>query len=209
LQRQVISKRAETEADITSVGTQETRADITSVRTQETAKIRTPHPHDVLTGRGDIRGPIYRHAGNIQYRAWILQRRPKYRVASNRELKRLIVREIIALVQNQNPPGRFLQCGPIHASSHTSWWLETDDDKAVENTRYALGRGSARTDDACGDELGGTESRGEEEFERPEKRGRFDGNGEAEPSGITEFARKTAFFDGRALALGVDETTSA
>jgi hypothetical protein len=59
-------------------------------------------------------------------------------------------------------------------------WL-VDDDKAVEKTRYALGRGTSRTAAASREDLGETELRGEEEFERPEKRVRCDSNEEAEP----------------------------
>jgi hypothetical protein len=153
----------------------ETEDGIASARTQETAKIRTPHPHDVLSGHGSSRGAIYCHAGYVQFRAWVSERKLKYRVASNRDERRLIVREVIVLVQNQNPPGRFLQRDP----TDTGWWIEAGDDKAVVKTRFALGRGAAKTVAACCEELGEAEPRGEEEFERPEKRSRFDGNGEA------------------------------
>jgi hypothetical protein len=96
--------------------------DIASDRTQE---IRTPHSHDVLFGNG---GPVYYHAGNIQFRKWISEHKRSYRFASNHEKKRRIVREIIGLVQNQNPPGRFLQRGPTLADL----WIEADDGRAAK-----------------------------------------------------------------------------
>jgi hypothetical protein len=97
---------------------------ITSVRARETATIRTPHPHDVLFGRG-IR--FYHHAGNVHFRAWVSERSTSYILASN-EMKASIAREVIATVQSQNPPGRFLQRDPNHAG----WWVETDDGSAVK-----------------------------------------------------------------------------
>jgi hypothetical protein len=50
----------------------------------------------------------------------------------------------------------------------------------MEKTRYALGRRSTKTAVACCEELGETEPRGVEEFERPEKRFRFDDKREPE-----------------------------
>jgi hypothetical protein len=79
---------------------------------RQTAPIHTPHPHDVLFGRDT---GTYRHAGNVQFLAWISEHKPSYRLASNNEKKTYIIREIIALVQNQNPPGRFLNCDPTNA----------------------------------------------------------------------------------------------
>jgi hypothetical protein len=79
---------------------------ITSVGTQETARIRTPYPHDVLSVRGT--GPTYHHPWNVQFREWVSERKRSYLLAPNSEKKKRIVREVIALVQNQNPSGHFL-----------------------------------------------------------------------------------------------------
>jgi hypothetical protein len=152
----------------------ETEDDIASVSTQETAKIRTPHPHDVFSGRGDIRGPIYQHRGNVQFRAWVSERRTLYLLAPLYE-KRHIAREVVSLVQNQNPPGRFLKADPIHAG----WWMEVDD--GMVKTRLALHRRDA-TQTLAANEKTKRKSGKQEEFEQTEKRVRFDGNGEAEPS---------------------------
>jgi hypothetical protein len=62
----------------------------------------------------------------------------KYRLAPNNVKKRRIVKEVIALVQNQNAPGLFLKRGPTDAG----WWIEeVCDSKAMEKTRLALARG--------------------------------------------------------------------
>jgi hypothetical protein len=102
----------------------ETEDAITSARTQETV----PHPHDVLFGD-------YHHAGYIQFLAWVAESSIGYRIAPNDKKKTRIAREVIALVQNQNPPGRFLQRDPNYAG----WWIEVDDGKATEiKTRTEL-----------------------------------------------------------------------
>jgi hypothetical protein len=167
---------AEVHARQTSTERSETDYDITSVRTQETAKKRTPHPHDVLYGRGDIRGSIYQHAGNVQFRAWISERKPSYVLASLDE-KTCIAREVISLVQNQDPPGRFLKPDP----THTGWWMEVDDSKAMETKiRRELLRLGATQSLAGHSEKTKNEPGKQEEFERPEKRVRIDGNTEVE-----------------------------
>jgi hypothetical protein len=127
----------------------ETEDAIAPVISQETARIHTPHPHDVLSGRVGVvpiyqhdvlsgHGvgvvSIYHHAGNIQCRAWVSERQKSYRIAPNNEKKTLITREVIALVQNQNPPGRFLKRDPVDADR----WMEVDDGRALRRIRDAL-----------------------------------------------------------------------
>jgi hypothetical protein len=101
----------------------------------------TPHPHDVLLllsgGRGHskkTRGHFYHHEGNAQFRTWVVEHCTSYQHASNNQEKRSIVREVIALVQNQNPPGRFLKRDPTDAGR----WIEVDDDKVARKTGKAL-----------------------------------------------------------------------
>jgi hypothetical protein len=110
------------------VGTED---DIASVGSQETVRIRTPHRHDVLFGRGDA---IFHHAGNVQFREWVSERKTMYRLAPNDMKKKSIIREVIALVQNQHPPGLFLQRDP----DHVGWWIEADDCKALKKAQEAL-----------------------------------------------------------------------
>jgi hypothetical protein len=119
--------------------------------------IRTPYAHDVLFGRGV---PFYRHVGNVQFRAWVSERSTSYILASN-EMKASIVREVIVLVQNQNPPGRFLKRDPAHAG----WWVETDDGSAVKKTKEVLRKGDKTDAARCEEALEETESRGEEDGE--------------------------------------------
>jgi hypothetical protein len=150
----------------------ETEDAIASVRIQETAPIRTPHPHDVLIGRGGNRGHFYHHAGNVKFRAWVLKRKASYLIApahSETEKKASLIRECIALVQNQYPPGRFLKRDP----THEGWWIEAEAIQARRKTRNAI--------IAANYEKPRKKPRKLNELERPEKRVRLDGNGEAGP----------------------------
>jgi hypothetical protein len=109
---------------------------IASVRTQETATMRTPHPHDVLFG-GNDNGRIFHHAGNVQFRVWVAQRSTSYRLASKWNGKKTrVIREVTALVKNQNPPGLFLKRDPTDAG----WWAEVGDRQTIKNIRIALRR---------------------------------------------------------------------
>jgi hypothetical protein len=139
--------------------------DITPARTQGTVRIFTPHPHDVLSRRGF--GPLYHHAGNVHFRAWVAERKTSYHLASN-EKKARLTREVIALVKNQNPPGRILKRDPAHAG----WWIEADDGRVWGKIRHALWGAADHSTAKNG-------AGNQEEFERPAKRVRFDGNGEA------------------------------
>lgn len=115
-------------------------------------RIRTPHTHDVLSGRG---GGINSHAGNVQFRAWVADRKNDYNLARNKAEKTLVAREVIALVQGQNPPGRFLQRDPtssLGASAH-GWWVELDDEKIMAKTSQALREGAPQIRAAHKDEI--------------------------------------------------------
>ena len=101
-------------------------------------RIRTPHPHDVLSGRG---GGINSHDGNVQFRSWVHERKNDYNLASNKAEKARVAREVIALVQGQNPPGRFLQKDPSSIGGQT-WWVELDDEKMMAKTSQALREGA-------------------------------------------------------------------
>ena len=53
-----------------------------------------------------------RPSGNIQFREWIKVRKNDYNLAPNKAEKARVAKEVIALVKNQDPPGRFLQKDP-------------------------------------------------------------------------------------------------
>jgi hypothetical protein len=131
---------------------------------RQTAPIHTPHLNDVLCVQGGG------HAFNIQFRAWGLERKTNYHLASN-EKKARLTREVIALVKNQNPPGRFLQ----RDSTHAGWWIEADDGRVSRKIQKLFRLVDTKTVAARCEELEEeTERRGKEEFQRPEKRVRFD-----------------------------------
>jgi hypothetical protein len=95
--------------------------------------VPTPRIHDVLSGRGR---KINLHEGNVQHRTWVAQRENDYNLAPNAAEKTLVVRQVVDVVQNQNPPGRFLiKEGP-------SGWTELGDDQAMAKTRQALREGT-------------------------------------------------------------------
>jgi len=70
------------------------------------SRIRNPHPHDVLSGRG---GGINSHVGNKKFREWVRERKEVYNLAKTKTEKADIANEVIDLVREQSPPGRFLQ----------------------------------------------------------------------------------------------------
>ena len=84
-------------------------------------RIRTPHPHDVLSGRG---GGINGHAGNIQFREFVSVRKTDYNLAPSKVEKARVAQEVIALVRAQDPPGRFLQKDT--SAGIGNWWVELD-----------------------------------------------------------------------------------
>lgn len=100
-------------------------------------RIRTPHPHDVLAGRG---GGINSHEGNKVFREHVKVFKNAYNLAACKAEKARVARKVVELVQAQNPPGRFLQ-----RDSDTgvgSYWTEIDDAKAMAKTSQALREGA-------------------------------------------------------------------
>mmetsp|Transcript_23368 Transcript_23368/g.34638 ORF Transcript_23368/g.34638 Transcript_23368/m.34638 type:complete len:385 (-) Transcript_23368:744-1898(-) len=100
-------------------------------------RIRTPHPHDVLAGRG---GGINAHPGNEQFREWVKERKNDYNLAANKADKAVVARAVIDMVKVQNPPGRFLMRDPNGGVG--SWWIELDDVKTMAKTSQALREGA-------------------------------------------------------------------
>jgi len=100
-------------------------------------RIRTPHPHDVLSGRG---GGINGHAGNVQFREWVGVRKNDYNLAPSKVDKARVAQEVIQLVREQDPPGRFLQKDT--SAGIGNWWVELDEDRVVAKTSQALREGA-------------------------------------------------------------------
>jgi len=92
----------------------------------------------VLSGRG---GGINGHAGNVQFREWVRVRKNDYNLAQSKVAKAQVAKEVIALVQNQSPPGRFLSKDPSSVGSQ-GWWIELDEEKIMAKTSQALREGA-------------------------------------------------------------------
>eukprot|EP00586_Coscinodiscus_wailesii_P013647 CAMPEP_0172520078 /NCGR_PEP_ID=MMETSP1066-20121228/291790_1 /TAXON_ID=671091 /ORGANISM="Coscinodiscus wailesii, Strain CCMP2513" /LENGTH=383 /DNA_ID=CAMNT_0013302771 /DNA_START=112 /DNA_END=1263 /DNA_ORIENTATION=+ len=101
-------------------------------------KIRTPHPHDVLCGRG---GGINSHAGNKTFRDWVRERKESYNLAPSKAAKAQVSREILDRVRALDPPGRFLTREEPGVGS-SIFWVEIDDTKAMAKTSQALREGA-------------------------------------------------------------------
>lgn len=108
-----------------------------SSNSQIVRRIRTPHEHDVLCGRG---GGINGHKGNGVFRNWVADRRLDYNLATSKADKARVAKEVMNLVTKQNPPGRFLQRDPTGGIG--SWWIEIDETKAMAKTSQALREGA-------------------------------------------------------------------
>ena len=102
-------------------------------------RIGTPNEHDVLSGRG---GAINSHIGNQHFREWVRVRRERYNLAKSKAEKALVANEVMDLVRNQNPPGRFLQRDQSSSSMGVTWWVEVDEIKAMAKTSQALREGA-------------------------------------------------------------------
>jgi hypothetical protein len=113
---------------------------VTSASGIAVKRIRTPHANDVLSGRG---GGINSHVGNVHFRQWVHERKNDYNLAVDKTEKARVAHQIIALVQAQIPPGRFLQKDTSLSSSNSnSWWTELDEEKILAKTSQALREGA-------------------------------------------------------------------
>jgi len=118
-------------------------------------RIRTPHPHDVLSGRG---GGINAHPGNVVFREWVRVRKEDYNLAPNKAEKTRVATEVMDQVRQQDPPGRFLtrDTNVSHmgmGSGGGSWWVEIDENRALAKTSQALREGAPNIRSAHKDEI--------------------------------------------------------
>jgi hypothetical protein len=89
-----------------------------------------PHDNDVKCGRGK---PAEVHEGNQWYLNEVAMRKATYVAARSRLEKRLVAEEIVALVNDRDPPGRFLK-----QDSGTKLWNEIGNDEAIAKAEQAL-----------------------------------------------------------------------
>lgn len=101
----------------------------TETTTVSTTTLLEPNDNDVLSGRG---GLTNHHPGNKKYRKWVEDHKEKYRQGTMNQ-KTTIAKQIIHMVKNQDPPGRFLK-----RDNRNNPWFELDDEKAEKKTKQAL-----------------------------------------------------------------------
>jgi hypothetical protein len=89
----------------------------------------TPHPHDVLSGRGAF---VNAHSGNRHFRTLSWARKPAFD-AGNHILKRQLAMEVVhSVLDDLDPPGRFLQKVVIGKGiDKTIGWVDMGTEKAI------------------------------------------------------------------------------
>ena len=93
--------------------------------------VHSPHPHDVLSGRGGI---VNSHPGNVNFRKIVDSNKREYldpRI--KRTEKTLITKRIVANVRSLEPNGRFLA-----KDLRLGCWIEIGDEKAWMKAGQAL-----------------------------------------------------------------------
>ena len=91
----------------------------------------TPSANDVLSGRGRR---ILNHPGNQRYQSIIKSLKPEYDAAPANSLRRVLFgNQIVNLIHNLSPPGRFLKKDKVSES-----WIEVDKETAVKRAIQAL-----------------------------------------------------------------------
>jgi hypothetical protein len=102
--------------------------------------VSKPGKHDVLLGRG---GGTNNHSGNITFRKLVAEHKVRYLAASKVD-KPKVAREVVAIWQKLNPPGRFLarpddsKSGLGPTCEGENYWFEVDEKKAREKASQCL-----------------------------------------------------------------------
>lgn len=94
----------------------------------------TPHPHDVLCGRG---GQSNNHPGNEWFRRLVRSNRALYR-SCPKHTKLLVAKAIVQAVQQQEPPGRFIKPKETKPGVVSNEWETITYGQAVNKTSQAL-----------------------------------------------------------------------
>mmetsp|Transcript_15088 Transcript_15088/g.26947 ORF Transcript_15088/g.26947 Transcript_15088/m.26947 type:complete len:964 (-) Transcript_15088:161-3052(-) len=93
--------------------------------------VRTPHAHDVLSGRG---GRINSHAGNIRFRELVDAYKREYLDPRTKKVEKArIAARIVNTIRTLDPKGKFLKEDP-----HTGLWVEIGDERAWKKAGQAL-----------------------------------------------------------------------
>ena len=93
--------------------------------------IRTPHAHDVLSGRG---GRINSHPGNVRFREKVDAYKREYLDPRTKKVEKArIAARIVGTIRCLDPSGRFLKEDP-----HTGLWMEIGDERAWKKAGQAL-----------------------------------------------------------------------
>ena len=100
-------------------------------------------------GRG---GGINSHIGNQTFREWVRQRKEEYNLAPSKAEKAKIAHDVMNLVKQLDPPGRFLQRDP-ECPSNLNAWVEIDETRAIAKTSQALREGAPKIRAAHRDEI--------------------------------------------------------
>lgn len=158
-------------------------------------RIRTPHPNDVLSGRG---GGINAHEGNKRFREQVALRKEEYNLAPNKAEKTRIAVEVMETIVHQDPPGRFLQRDESMPTGPT-WWVEVGDARALAKTSQALREGAPQIRLAHQDEL---HQRAAEMSKVATKRKAKRSSSVAKPVGTAETSRNTKIRPSDPAVLG-------
>jgi hypothetical protein len=101
----------------------------------EGVELKNVSNHDVICGRGGLGN---RHAGNRHYRQIIKDYQVQYLTAQKREKKKIAF-EIMDIIHNLKPPGRFLQ-----KDDATGLFIQIDDKRASEKISQSLREGAPK-----------------------------------------------------------------
>ena len=96
-------------------------------------KIKEPHPHDVLSGRGNF---VNYHDGNEYFRKLVRKHKVEY-VNCPKQQKGKFSKMIVDEIKQRKPSGRFLK-----QDRETKLWYDIGEKKALDKTRQALREGA-------------------------------------------------------------------
>lgn len=89
-----------------------------------TEPVEIPHENDILLGRGGFNN---KHIGNEQLRQFALERVQTYSQCTTKKNKMNMIRELLMIIRNLDPPGRFLR-----QQGTKGFWYEAGDKFARE-----------------------------------------------------------------------------
>lgn len=95
--------------------------------------VKEPHPHDVLSGRGNF---VNYHDGNEYFRKLVRKHKLEY-VNCPKQQKGKFSKLIVDEIRARNPPGRFLK-----QDKDSKLWYDIGEKKSLDKTRQALREGA-------------------------------------------------------------------